>query len=257
MFRSGELNGSASRVMQDTQKRLKDEAKKRNDIERAAQQKRVRAEQAKRGMGYTGITRRSNQEKKAGIVPVGYEGVRNRDTGELLAPYKTDPYAGEALQALKTQAFAEGDSPWAKMQLQKQEMEQSKSMNDAAAAQAQGIAQAQSGLMRQGGLSSGARTSLAKQGARDLMMARQGVAGQGAAQRLDIQEQDLGRKQDLLGKFGAAETQANQANIGALTGDITRRGTFDMERYKQQMAAYGAEKGAEAQRAAAGAGGKK
>jgi len=249
------LNSGARTAMANRKQQLEAERAAKlaaaNEADKVAQQTRVSDEEQRRGMGYTGIADRSSQEKQAGITPVGYEGVRNRETGQLLDQFKTDPYAGEALQALKQQAFAEGDSPWARMQLQKQQMEQTQAGNDAAAAQAQGLAQAQSSLMRQGGLSSGARTSLAKQGARDLMMARQGVASQGAAGRLDIQSQDLNRKQDLLGKFGTAETQSSAANREALTGDITRRGLFDMERYKQQMSAFGAAQGADAQRAAA------
>jgi hypothetical protein len=213
------------------------------------------SEEAIRGPGYRSVSQGS-KERAAGVTPPGFEGVRDVKTGQLLSQYKTDPYAGEALQALKGQAFAQGDSPWAKMQLDKQAMEQSGAADSAAQAQAQGLAQAQGNLMRQGGLSSGARTRMAMQGARDLAMAQQGVAGQGMKARLGIQEQDLNRKQDLLGKFGDAEAAATQQNIGLATGDIKAGTAFDMDRYGKQMEAYGAEKTAEGQRAAASAGSK-
>jgi hypothetical protein len=137
------------------------------------------------------------------------------------------------------------------MQLQKQEIEQSQGRDQAAKAQAQGLAQAQSNLMRQGGLSSGARTRMAMQGARDLALDQQRVNAQGISQRLGIQEQDLGRKENLLKGFGDAESAAQEKNIGRMTDDLRAGSAFDMERYGQQMGAYGAAKTAEAQRAAA------
>lgn len=196
-------------------------------------------------------------EKEAGVTPPGYEGVRDVKTGQLLDQYKVDPYKGEALQALKSQAFAQGDSPWAKMQLEKQNLEQSGMADQAGKMQAQGLAQAQGNLMRQGGMSSGARTRMAMQGARDLSRSQQDVARQGIGQRLGIQEQDIGRKEDMLKSFGNLETQAQGSDLAQSTGDINRKAMFDMERYKQQMQAWGAGKTADAQKAAAGGGGKK
>lgn len=213
------------------------------------------AENVQRGPGYRAVSQ-SAQEKKAGVVAPGYEGIRNVQTGQLLDQYKSDPYAGEALQKLKSQAFAEGDSPWAKMQLEKQAIEQSQGRDQAAQSQAQAMAQAQANLMRQGGLSSGARTRMAMQGARDLALDQQKVNAQGISQRLGIQEQDLGRKEALLKGFGDAESAAQERNIGRMTDDVKGGSAFDMERYGQQMGAYGAAQTAAAQRATAGAGGK-
>lgn len=221
----------------------------------AADKERQLKEMVNRGPGYRAVEQ-SAQERKAGVTAPGFEGLRDVKTGELLSQYKSDPYAGEALQKLKAQAFAEGASPWAQMQMQKQALEQSQAKDQAAQAQAQGIAQAQANLMRQGGLSSGARTRMAMMGAKDLARSQQDVARQGIQQRLGIEEQDINRKTDLLKKFGDAESAASEANIGRTTGDISRGTEFDMNRYKEQMAAYGAQQTAAAQRAAAGAGGK-
>jgi hypothetical protein len=196
------------------------------------------------------VYRQSEQEKRAGVTPASYEGVRDLKTGELLSQYRFDPYAGEAMQKLKEQAFAQGESPWAKLQLQKQQQEQMAGMDQASKQALQAMSQGQAALMR-GGLSSGARERMARQGARDLMMSRQGIARQGMGSRLGIQEQDLARKQSLLSDFGNAEQRAQQANIGQLTGDLGRLAQFDANRYNQMMAAYGAEQGAKAQRDAA------
>lgn len=196
-------------------------------------------------------------ERRAGVTPPSYEGTRDVKTGELLGQYKFDPYGGEALKALKEQAFSQGESPWAKMQLQKQQMEQQNARGAAGRQAMQASAQAQSGLARMGGLGGGARALLAKQGARDALMAQQGVSREGMGQRLGIQAEDLNRKQGLLSQFGNTEVQGQQFNIGQSTGDIKNRAMFDANRYNQQMQAWGAQQSANAQRAAAGGGGKK
>lgn len=215
------------------------------------------AEMQERGPGYRAV-QQSAQERAAGVVAPGYEGVRDIKTGELLDQYKSDPYAGEALQKLKGEAFADpGESPWAKMQMAQQQQQESQGKDQAAASQAQAMAQAQANLMRQGGLSGGARLRMAAQGAKDLARAQQGVAQQGINQRLGIGEKAIDRQTNLLGQFGSAEQAANEKNIGRVTDDVTKGSMFDLERYKQQMAAYGAKQSADAQRAAAGGGGKK
>ena len=222
----------------------------------AEENRRIVQKMNQRGPGYRAVER-SAQERAAGVSVPGYEGVRDVMTGDLLDQYRSDPYQGEALQKLKEQAFAEGDSPWAKMQLEKQGLEEGDLRDQASKSQAQAMAQAQSQMMRQGGLSGGARERMASQGAKDMMLARQGAARQGMMDRLNIQDQDMGRKTDLLKSFGDAESASNQQNIARTMGDVEKSTMFDLERYKQQMAAYGAKESAEAQRAAAGGGGKK
>jgi hypothetical protein len=197
------------------------------------------------------LSRQSDAEKRAGVNPASYEGTRDINTGQLLGQYKFDPYAGEAMQKLKEQAFATGDSPWAKLQLQKQGMEQSGAMDQAAKQGMQGMSQAQSELAASGGLSSGARERMARGGGRDLLMARQGIARQGVGARLGIGEQDINRKQSMLSDFGNAEQGAQKFNIGQQTDDLNRSAAFDSNRYNAQMQAYGAAETARAQRDAA------
>jgi len=197
------------------------------------------------------IYRQSAQEKKAGILPPELEGSRDVNTGELLSQFKLDPYSGEATQALKEQAFAQGDSPWAKMQLDKQRQEQMAGMDTASKQGLRGMSQAQAELASSGGLSSGARERMARGGGRDLMMANQGIARQGIGSRLGIQEQDIGRKQGLLSDFASAESGANKFNIGQLQSDIERKAAFEGERYGSGMQAWGAGEAAKAQAAAA------
>lgn len=213
-------------------------------------------EQVLRGPGYRAVEQVA-QERRAGILPPGYEGIRDLRTGELLSQFKLDPYQGRASQVLSEQAFSQGASPWAQMQMQKQALEESQGIDKVAQEQARATAQAQSQMMRLGGLSQGARNRMAMDQARQAARAQQAVRAQGMGQRLGIEEQDINRKQDLLGRFSASEMQAQAGNIGALTQDVGRSGLFDMERYKKQMEAFGAQQAADAQRAAARGGGKK
>jgi hypothetical protein len=202
--------------------------------------------------------KQSAQEKAAGVLPPSLEGYRDLNTGELLGQYKFDPYQGEAVQALKQQAFAQGDSPWAQLQNQKLALEQSGLMDSAAKQQMQAAAQNQAQLAMTGGLSGGARERMARMGARDLMMARQGISRQGAMGRMGIQEQDLARKESLLGTFANAEQRAQEMNLGSLKEDINRKAMFESGRYGEQMKAWAAKQSADAQRAAASkSGGKK
>jgi|GEM_PF-4672636 len=202
------------------------------------------------------IPMQSEFERRAGVMPPGYEGTRNRETGELLAQYRMDPYAGRAQQALAEQAFAEGESPWLKLQMQQQRMGEEDQRGAAQRASQQALSQAAGTLARTGGLSSGARSSLARQGARDLMTSRQQISRQGMGERLGLQAQDLGRREGLVKSFADAESAAKQADIGQLTGDITRSAAFDVNRYNEMMRAWAAQQSADATRASGG-GGKK
>ena len=197
------------------------------------------------------LYRQNEQEKKAGINAPSYEGVRDLETGELLTQFRFDPYKGEAMQKLREQAFAEGDSPWAKLQFQKQRQEQMAGMDQASKQGLQALSQSQAQLASSGGLSSGARERMTRMGARDMLMARQGIARQGIGSRLGIQEQDIDRKQSMLSDFGNAEQQAQRFNIGQMTDDINRLAGFEGGRYQTGMQAFGAQQSAQAQRDAA------
>jgi len=212
------------------------------------------AAQARPGMVLSPST---DFERKAGVTAPMYEGTRDAQTGVLLDQFKQDPYAGEALQKLKAQGFAEGLSPWAQMQMDSQKLGQQNSRAGAQRQQMQAQSSAQGQLARSGGLTGGAAALLARQGSRDLMNSNQGISREGMNQRLGIEQQDLERKNKIIGAFGERETDANKGNINQSMQDINRKSLFDMERYRQQMSAWGAEKSADATRSAGGGGGKK
>lgn len=198
----------------------------------------------------------SKQEIAAGVIAPEYAGTRDKE-GNLLSQYKVDPYQSRAMQELQGQAFAQGPSAWANLQTQQQKMEQQKALSDAQRTSMQGAGQARGMMARSGGLTGGASTLLARQAQRDLMNQGQNISGQGMGQRLGIQQQDLARKEGLLGQLGQIDIGAQQENIGMGARDLQNKAQFDTERYKQQMSAWGAEQTARAQAAAGGGGGKK
>ena len=193
----------------------------------------------------------TDYERRAGVQPLTLEGVRDIETGDLLSQYKSDPYAGDAQKALKEQAFSQGQSPWAKMQMDKQRQEQMSGMDVAAKQGVGAMAQGQSQLAMSGGLSTGARERMARSGSRDLMMAKQGIGRQGISERLNIGSQDIDRKQSMLSDFANAENAAQQQNIGRLTTDVGSLNDYQAKRYGKQMEAWGTKQSADAQRAAA------
>lgn len=105
-----------------------------------------------------------------------------------------------------------------------------------------------------GGLGGGARNRMAMQGARDLMMARQGISRGGMLDRLGISQTDEDRRQQLLKQVADTELSGQEKNLGLMTGDVTNKAQFDANRYAQQMQAWGASQAAGAQSRAAEAG---
>lgn len=218
------------------------------------EQKALRQTEMERGKGYIG--QEANKfERAAGVTVPGFEGFRDRETGELLDGFSFDPYKSDTTRSLRDEAMSNDPSRWAQNKNAQQAYEQSQGLAKTAMQQQQAQSSAQSQLMRQGGLGGGARTSLARSGARDALLASQGVRQDGANRRFGIMDQDLTRKQDIMGTLADVERQSELQNIGMREKDVTRRTNFDQGRYSEQMKAWAAEKQAAAQRAAGGGGG--
>lgn len=209
-----------------------------------------------KGPGYEALPQ--NQfEKQAGVTPPGYRGMTDVQTGALLDQYKVNPFASPEAQKLRERANATGPSDLAQAQLQRQKYEESNQMGKVGLQAQQAQSQAQSQLMRQGGLGGGARTSLARSGMRDQLMAQQGVGSQGVMSRYGINEADLQNKQNLMGQVADVARQGDLSNIQSMQSELKNRATFDANRYNQQMQAWGAKQSADATRAAGGGGGGK
>lgn len=191
-------------------------------------------------------------EERSGIKAPEFRGITDESGRQLLPEFMYDPTKSAAFRRLQEQAMAQpGESPWAKMQTERQALEQAQAADIAGRQQAQALAQAQSGLARMGGLSAGARERMALEGQRGLARAQQDVARQGMLSRLGITESDIARQQQALSGVGTTELQGQAQNLQALLGDVGSRRQFEAERYGQQMAAYGAEQTARGQEKAA------
>ena len=199
----------------------------------------------------------SAAEEKAGVQAQDYEGMRDIRTGELLDQYRVDPFKGDASKRMRDEALGSGPSEWAKAALQRQQFEQGQGADKAGLQQQTAQSAAQAQLARQGGIGSGARTSLARSGARDALMAQQQNAAQGIQQRFGINETDTKRRQDLLAGTADIERQAQLKNMESLQGDVTNLAKFQGNRYNAQMKAWADEQSANATREAGGGGGKK
>ncbi len=201
--------------------------------------------------GYVPI-QQDKYETEAGVEPAGFRG--NTDiNGNLLSQYTADPAnAGAMSKELSAEALGAGPSKWATSALGQQGFEETQARG-AAGSQAQTAnSNAEAQLMRLGGLGGGARTSLARSGARDALMAGQNIGAQGVLARYGINQTDAQRKQGLLDTGAKAEQGAQTANIGMLAGNNAQRQAFDQNRYNQQMSAWAAMKSADAIRAAGG-----
>lgn len=202
----------------------------------------------------------SSFEQQAGVTPPSFEGLRDVRTGKLLSDYTINPFAGEASQRIRSEALGSGPTSWAQQQLTAQGLEESKARGAAGLQQQQAQGQAQSELARFGGIGSGARTSLARSGARDLLAARQNVGMGGAQARAGIGANDAQLKQQLLGTTADVERQGDLTNLNTNMQDMSAKAQFGANRYNQQMSAWAAKQSADATRAAAAAqnrGGKK
>lgn len=157
------------------------------------------------------------------------------------------------LSAIKSDALRTGPSLWGNTMLLKQQQDQAAANSGAAATAAQGAAQARSGLAMRGGLSEGARRSIANQSMRNLMTAKQGVSAQGAQNRYSTLAQDEQNRMDQLSKYAAAEgglaqynnTQAadqQKYNLMARLQDMQGKSGFDLGAYTEELKKWAAAK---------------
>jgi hypothetical protein len=193
----------------------------------------------------------SDIEARSGIRAPKFESMRDAATGQLKDIYKYDPTKSEAFSQIRGQALSSGPSAWAQMQTQKLGLEQQAAMDMANKQGLQAMNQGNAMLARTGGLSSGAAGLAARANMKNQMLANQDINRQGIMNRLGISQSDEDRRQQMLGQVADAETSAQKTNLGALTGDIGQQRQFDLGRYSDQMAAWGAQNTAAAQNAAA------
>lgn len=209
----------------------------------------------KQNPGYETLTP-DEAEKSAGVTPPGWQGMTDLQTGQLLDQYKINPFAGAASQKVRDMALSTGPTDYAKAALGQQQFEEAQARGNVGLQQQQQNSAALANLSRMGGLGGGARTSLARSGARDALMAAQGVGAQGVMSRANIAQNDAQLKQQLLGTTADVERAGDTANIDTLKANLQAKAGFDANRYNQQMQAWAAKQQADATRAAGGGKGK-
>jgi len=162
---------------------------------------------------------------------------------------------GSAGQAILDKGLAKGDSPWATAQRQMIEQQRLQGMGNAAQQNAAQQAQARSMMGMRGGVGSGASERMSQAGARNLMNANQGFGRQAAMGNLGVSAQDEQMKNQMLGVAAPMQQQIQLGNINRLGTDVQNQNIFNQRNYKEDMAAFGADKQAQAQ-AQANSGGK-
>lgn len=168
----------------------------------------------------------------------GFKSMVDPSTGFLDPKYQLkNDLDTQALDKIQEQALSEGPSKWA-------QMAEAKGKSDAAAQSQGAIADAASRLSMKGGLSSGAQERLAMGGAANALKAQQDVGA-------NIGLQDEQMKQAALASLPGMQIQksqfgqgVNQYNIGNVLSQNQAEQNAALERYKNDMAAYGAKKSA-------------
>lgn len=165
-----------------------------------------------------------------------------------------------AANKLREEGLRTGESPWANLMNQKQDLadlQGKSSARELAQSQAQ---DAISRLAMKSGVGSGAKTYLQRQGMQQGLEAAQNVGAQTARNRLDIGIQDEQNRGRTLASLPGMEAQQQQAemlkpaallaarqyDIGQETMSENAKNAFNLEKYKAQMGAWGAGKTAEA-----------
>jgi hypothetical protein len=197
----------------------------------------------------------------------------NLDSKYTLSPWQNVNADTSAINAYKQTALrgAGTDSDWAKAALQQQQINQAQNTDQAAQGANNNMIQAFTRLAQTGGLGGGDRARLASQAAQAGFIGRQSVARQGQADQANIRAQDESNRMSQLGTLQGMQNQqadiqfknqqqalnVNQYNNDNLIKNMAAKNAFDANTYNQQMNKWAAGKTADAQRAAAGGGGKK
>ncbi len=178
-----------------------------------------------------------------GTVTAGSVNADKITGGQLdMEKLKANP---DALNALKERAMATGDSPWLKMQLQKQGLDETTARDQAGGQALSGSALARSQLGMKGGLSGGAAERIAMNAGRGLNATRQGIGRAGQMDRLNLGIADDQTKMQALSQipgmdlaFAQQGIDMNKFNIGTtLDVDKTNAGNnLDASKFNTGLA---------------------
>jgi hypothetical protein len=166
----------------------------------------------------------------------------------------------QGLDAFRDQALRKGPSPWALLATKKEYANETDARERAKREALGATAGARTDLAMHGGLSSGARERVARSGMRDLLSMSQDVGRQGDVNRLGIDVQDEtnrvnqlsmlpGMEQGVFNTDMAKESayeQSQNNDINRQIGENQAKNAYNTNQYNQQMAAWAAQKQANA-----------
>ena len=154
-----------------------------------------------------------------------------------LSKYGKSQGAQTALNSLYDRANSVGDSPWAKLQLDRMGIEQMQANEDARAQSATSSANALSTLAMRGGLSGGARERALTSANRDLARSQNALARQASVDRLNLRatddQQRLGLQKDLQGidlQDRQFRSGIDQFNVGQVNAASQFNGTMGYQK---------------------------
>ncbi len=194
------------------------------------------------------------------------------DDGKLKKEYqltlsRLDPSTLQGYNMIKELATATGPSKWAETANQQAALNLQDTIDAATQQGAAAQIAARNQLGMRGGYSSGARERLAMQGQRDLLGSRQSAYRQRSGNLLDIMKRDEEMKRNALNTFAQAEgniastnlnigNEETKYNLGSVLKDFEGRNAWDMDKYKEALDKWSANKQAEATARSGGGGGK-
>lgn len=204
---------------------------------------------------------KSGQQSGGGGAAAGTPGAPAAPSGPQLSPWigiESLKERGTLTPSLVTSKAIQEEmeaSPWFKMALERQGLEESKQRGAAEQQMATQAAQARGLLASRGGLRGGSAERLASQSAENLALARQGILGQGAEARADLGMKGLGLASDIVGRNVSAENVARQQNVQNAIEDLRNQNLRNLEQYREEMKLKGAEATSEGIRKSGGGGG--
>lgn len=200
-------------------------------------------------------------EQKAGLMGLlndesgkpqypGFTSLLDKETGLLPEKYQlSGSLDTQALDKLQAEALSDSPSSWAQLQLQMQQADQAKGLDDLAKQASGGAATAQSQLAMKGGLSSGAAERIAGGAQKELLSASQAAKSAGSQQRLGVLAQDAATKQALLQTLpglqqakSGFQLDIDKYNLGNVFNQHQMAEQAKLQDYAEQMKGYAAKK---------------
>lgn len=157
--------------------------------------------------------------------------------------------ASPALQKFQNEAMRTGPSAWSNLAQGQQDKYQTDAQSKAASTAAGSAAESRDQLAMRGGLDSGARERIGRNQSRDYMNMTQNAADTRANNGMQIGMNDEQNRIQQLGMMPQMVNQANQGNFQKAGLDFnanTTENAFNMQKYHEQMAGYGANQSANA-----------